>query len=58
MKLEFSRQILEKKKVQISNFMKISLVVTVVPWERKDERTDVLNEANSRLPQFCARVFK
>jgi len=53
MKPEFSRQILERN-TQISNFMKIRPVGAEL--FRADRQTDIHDEANSRLSQFCERA--
>ena len=56
-KLEFSRQIFEKKKIRYQISWK------PVQWEptcsmRKDRRTDGHDEATSRLSRFCERAWK
>jgi hypothetical protein len=55
MKLEFSREILEKKKAQISNLIKI-LPVEAEFFFHADRRIDKYEEANSRFSQFCKRA--
>ena len=54
--MEFSRQIFEKKKNQISDFMKIRPVG--VELFHADRRTYRHDEANSRFPQFCEGASK
>ena len=63
MKLEFSRQIFEKKP-QISSFIKIRPMGAELffAYRRRDRRTDGqtdwYDEANSRFSQFCERNYK
>jgi len=55
MKLEFPRQIFEKKKnPRISNSMKFRPVGADL--FQADGRTDGQDEANSRFSQFCERT--
>jgi len=55
MKLEFSRQIFEKK-TQVPNFMKILPVGAEL--FHTNRRTDRHDEANNRLPQFFWRCSR
>ena len=57
MKLQFSLQIFEKKKTEISNFMKIHPVGAKLST-RTEGQTDKHDEANSRVSQFCERAEK
>ena len=54
MKLEFSRQIFEKKNTQISNFMKIRPLAAEL--FHAGRQTDI--KANSRFSQFCEKPLK
>jgi hypothetical protein len=54
MKLEFYRQIFERKKAKILNFTKIRPVGAEL--FHAGGRTDGHDEATSRLSQFCERA--
>ena len=62
MKLEFSRHIFEKKKLNIKfyeNIFNVSRIVTC-GWTdgQTDRQTDRHDETNSRFSQFCERALK
>jgi hypothetical protein len=56
MKLEFSQQIFEKKRLKYQVFIKIRPVGAEL--FHVDGRRDKHDEANSRFSQFCERALK